>query len=143
MSSGPLCQAYFQSDAVLVGTVRSVTERNVTLEGDEDRPVDRRFVHLTIERIGRGVQGGEVDVWTGLGGGDCAFDFKPGQRYVVYASRHKDGTLSTGICSRTRLASEADEDLAYLSAAPASGSGCARVRDGRASRERHRGASNH
>jgi hypothetical protein len=125
MSSGPPCQAYFQSDAVFVGTVEAMTIRQTPLDGLPDRLVDRRVVHVAIERAARGVTGAAVDLWTGMGGGDCGFDFKVGERYVIYASRHPDGSLSTGICSRTRLltAPEAAEDLAYLSAVPASGSG--------------------
>jgi hypothetical protein len=124
MSSGPPCQAYFASDAVFVGTVTAIATRKVPLEGLPDQRFDRHFVQLAVERIGRGVQGNVVEVQTGVGGGDCGVDFKIGQRYVVYASRNtKDGSLGTGICSRTRLASEAAQDLAYLSAVPAAASG--------------------
>jgi hypothetical protein len=38
-----------------------------------------------------------------------------GERYLVYARRQPDGKgLVTGICSRTRLIAEADEDLRFL-----------------------------
>jgi hypothetical protein len=122
MPSGPPCQAYFHTDAVFVGTVRSITVRKVPLESI-DMLVARRVVHLTIERVARGVMGTDVDVTTGSGGGDCGYDFKVGERYVVYAHRNKEGSLGTGICSRTRPIAEADEDLAYFSALPASGTG--------------------
>src|SRR5262245_4143530 len=97
MPSGPPCQAYFQTDVVFVGTVRSITVRKVPLESI-DRIIDQRAVHLTIERAVRGVQETEVDVNTGSGGGDCGYDFKVGERYVVYGYRGKDGSLGTGIC---------------------------------------------
>jgi hypothetical protein len=122
MPSGPPCQAYFQSDAVFVGTVRSIELRKTKLEA-VDFPVDRRVVHLTVERTARGVQGADVDVVTGTGGGDCGYDFKVGERYVVYAHRGQDGSLGTGICSRTRPLGEAAEDLAYVSAIPSTGRG--------------------
>ena len=123
--SGPPCQAYFSADAVFVGTVDAIEIHKRPLEGMPDRRYDRKLVHMTVDGVARGVQGTRVDVWTGMGGGDCGFDFKVGQRYVVYASRHSTGELGTGICSRTRLASDprAAEDLAYLSALPASGAG--------------------
>jgi hypothetical protein len=123
MPSGPPCQNYFRVDAVFVGAVQAIDVRKLPLEGLDDRLFDRKLVHLSIERAARGVQGSGVDVWTGMGGGDCGFDFKVGQRYVVYAYRNKDGALGTGICSRTRVLSEAAEDLAYLSAIPAIGKG--------------------
>jgi Carboxypeptidase regulatory-like domain len=122
MPGGPPCQAYFQADVVFVGTVRSITVRKVPLEGI-DVVVDRRVVRLSIERAARGVQGTEVDVTTGSGGGDCGYNFKIGERYVVYAYRNKDGALGTSICSRTRPIADASDDLAYFSALPASGSG--------------------
>jgi hypothetical protein len=116
MSSGPPCQAAFQVDAVFIGTVRSIDLRKVPMDGMAT-PVDRRMVHIAVERVVRGVEGTVVDVWTGMGGGDCGFDFKAGERYVVYAWR-RDGALTTGICSRTRLLSDAAEDLAYFAALP-------------------------
>lgn len=114
MPSGPPCQACFQVDAVFIGTVQSSTVRKTTSDGVTDGLFDRRLVHIAIDQISRGVQGTTADLWTGLGGGDCGFDFKVGLRYVIYASRHADGTLSTGICSRTRLVPEAADDLASV-----------------------------
>jgi len=123
MSSGPPCQAYFQVDAVFIGTVESIAVRKTTLDATPDTLFDRRVVHVAVDRIGRGVQGPTVDLWTGMGGGDCGFDFRVGSRYVIYAWRRADGALSTGICSRTRLESEAADDLAYLASVPRSASG--------------------
>jgi protocatechuate 3,4-dioxygenase beta subunit len=123
MTSGPPCQAYFQSDAVFIGTVDAIEIREMPLDAMPERLYDRKLVRMTVDRASRGVQGARVDVWTGMSDADCGFDFKVGQRYVVYAYRRPDGALGTGICSRTRLASNAAEDLAYLSAPPASSPG--------------------
>jgi hypothetical protein len=123
MPGGPPCQAYFETDAVFTGTVTAIAIRKMPIEAIPDQLFDRRFVQISIERIGKGVQGAGVEVRTGTGGGDCGFDFKVGQRYVVYASRGKDGSLTTGICSRTRALSDAAEDVAFFSALPAGGSG--------------------
>jgi hypothetical protein len=62
----------------------------------------------------RGAATGDVDIWTGAGGGDCGFSFKAGESYVIYARRESSGRLSTSICTRTRTAANAAEDLAYL-----------------------------
>jgi len=54
-----------------------------------------------------------------MGGGDCGYDFKVGQSYLVYAHREKDSqTLVATICSRTRPLDEASEDLAYIRSLP-------------------------
>jgi len=116
MQSGPPCQAYFDADAVFVGTVQSITIRKRIVVADQ--AYDHKFVRIAIDGPSRGVQGSSIEISTGMGGGDCGFDFKQGQRYVVYAWRPPDGTLSTGICSRTTLYSQAAEDVAYLNSGP-------------------------
>ena len=48
--------------------------------------------------------------------GDCGTDFQVGETYLVYAySDEETNELSTDACSRTRRASDAGADLAYLS----------------------------
>ena len=121
MPSGPPCQALFQSDVVFVGTVKSIATDEEA--GSDQRLFGRRLVTLSLDRGIRGVKGSTVAVRTGQGGGDCGFDFKEGQTYLVYASRHPDGWLSAGICSRTRPLSQAADDLAFIDTMPASGSG--------------------
>lgn len=58
--------------------------------------------------------GREIDLETGSGGGDCGYHFVQGMSYIVYASRMKDGSLWTGICSLTRPVSMAQEDITYF-----------------------------
>jgi hypothetical protein len=48
------------------------------------------------EYIGMQGRGKEVEIRTGMGGGDCGFSFERGQSYVVYANENKDGWLTTG-----------------------------------------------
>jgi hypothetical protein len=50
---------------------------------------------------------------TGAAGGDCGYAFRRGDTYLVYAVGAPDD-LRTSICTRTRPASEAAEDLAAL-----------------------------
>ncbi|HEY7086839.1 MAG TPA: carboxypeptidase-like regulatory domain-containing protein, partial [Tepidisphaeraceae bacterium] len=48
--------------------------------------------------------------------GDCGNDFQIGETYLVYANSDEETEwLSTDACSRTRRASDAGADLAYLS----------------------------
>jgi 5-hydroxyisourate hydrolase-like protein (transthyretin family) len=108
---GPPCQNYFQVDAVFVGTAKTIAE----VEAPPDpMPFRRRLVTFTIERALRGLEGTSVGVTTGMGGGDCGYAFKAGERYLVYAYRAQDGQLRTGICSRTRPIAEAADDLTFI-----------------------------
>lgn len=110
MSSGPPCQGFFQVDAVFAGMVTTISE----VEGSPDLLYDRRLVRLAVERGFRGIEGATAEVLTGMGGGDCGYDFKTGERYLVYADRNQEGRLTTGICSRTRPIAEAADDLKFI-----------------------------
>jgi hypothetical protein len=69
-------------------------------------------VILYLETGFRGVTGNEVKLESEIG--DCEFRFEKRQRYFVYASRDKvTNTLRTSACTRTKLLSEAAEDLAF------------------------------
>lgn len=104
------CQAYGEASAVFVGTV--IDSRIVTVKrGNYDN--QQRVVRLAIDSPFRGVEGAEVEVQTGLGGGDCGFGFVHTRQYLVYAYEH-EGKLSTGICTRTRPIARAAEDLSYI-----------------------------
>lgn len=89
-----------------------------TLEG---APQGYRYRRATfqVDTVWKGALGREVVIFTGGGGGDCGYDFVPGQEYVVYARQSPGGSLLpaglvTGICERTRPVSSAAEDLAAL-----------------------------
>ena len=109
-SSGPPCQSFFQVDAVFAGTVTSISQ----VDGPPDLPYPRRLVRVSVERGFRGIEGATAEVLTGMGGGDCGYAFKAGERYLVYAYRNQEGRLATGICSRTRPIAEAAEDLTFI-----------------------------
>ena len=110
------CESYGSASAVFVGTVISVRvnkpqKSNERAEEIDWTPVAFKFV---VEQAYHGVAGSQVEVFTGSGGGDCGYQFIVGQRYLVYAYSYQN-RLSTGICSRTKLYSNATEDLAFLS----------------------------
>jgi hypothetical protein len=75
-------------------------------------------VSLGVSRSYRGVQDKNIQVRTGLGGGDCGFDFEVGKQYLVYASADESGHLSTGICDGTALLEESHASLSYLRGEP-------------------------
>ena len=111
---GP-CESFGTAGAVFAGTVIGVRENPPPKKLDPN-DIDwlPRFAYkFSVQQAYSGVAGTEVEVFTGSGGGDCGYQFKVGQRYLVYAYLHKD-RLTTSICGRTRPFSQATEDLAFL-----------------------------
>lgn len=115
--NGPPCESYGMASAVFAGTVigERLSERPKKGERTKIDEIDwvPRAVKFSVEQAYSGVTGTEVEVFTGRGGGDCGYGFQVGQRYLVYAYQYQD-KLSTSICTRTRLFSQATEDLAFL-----------------------------
>src|SRR5260370_16101826 len=75
-------------------------------------------VSFEVLRPYRGAEDKHVKVRTGLGGGDCGFDFETSKKYLVFAYQDDSGELSTGICSSTALLEESESNLAYLRGEP-------------------------
>lgn len=121
MTPGTPCESYGTANAVFVGTAVSVRELERPKSGDVDTWHYQRAYKFSVEQSYLGVEGTEVEIVTGSGGGDCGYQFQIGTRYVVYAHSYQD-RLSTTICTRTRTVTSAGEDLAFLrnlsSAAP-------------------------
>jgi hypothetical protein len=111
---GAPCQDYGRATAVFIGTpisVRTAEQTSTRSPGEIDwLPVTFKF---TLEQSFLGVESREVEVSTGRGGGDCGYNFKLGNRYVVYAYRSQN-RLATSICSRTKLLEDAKEDVDFL-----------------------------
>jgi hypothetical protein len=118
--AGPPCEAVWKSDAVFAATVRSVVEIDHDAYG---RPYGSLLVTVDVEQAFVNVAAGPLELTTGRGGGDCGYRFAVGQRYLIYANKSPIGRLSATICSRTRPLDKAQDDLRYLSAPPAVGSG--------------------
>lgn len=107
------CESYWKASAVFLGTVtNSTTTKTNSKPGEYD--FNNRVFRFTIDKGFRGVQGKEVEIRTGYGGGDCGYGFEIGRQYLVYAYQDDSSRLVTGICSRTRPASEAEPDFAFF-----------------------------
>jgi hypothetical protein len=102
----PPCQAYWESQTAFVGTVRDVADA----EGGPR-------VTFDVEQVERGTRAPTITVRVPLGR-----SFHVGDRYVVYAYGEGDERF-IGVCGRTRLATEAQEDLVYFRQMKAPGSG--------------------
>jgi len=118
----PPCEAYQSSVAVFIGTMMDVS--NVTVElkaGDRRLEFMGKLFRFSVEQAFKGVEEAEIEIQTGSGGGDCGYEFRKGDRYLVYAYKAaNDKRLSTNICSRTRPLSHAADDLAFLRGLPQS-----------------------
>lgn len=104
----PPAQALEEACAVFAGRVVAV-ERT-------DRQTDygrlpRILATVELSAVWKGVpEGDTVEVWTGLGGGDCGYGFEEGVEVLVYATALADGDLQTDICTRTgKLASVVEQ----------------------------------
>lgn len=121
MTPGTPCESYGTASAVFVGTAVSVREQEKPKPEDRDTYHYRRVYKFSVEQSYLGVDGTEVEISTGGGGGDCGYQFKIGSRYLVYAHSYQN-RLSTSICTRTKSFASAGEDLEFLgnlaSAAP-------------------------
>jgi hypothetical protein len=116
MMPGAPCKAFGGSAAVFVGTVTDIKSRmRESPARGKEMDWAPNTVTFSVSEAFSGVEGAEVQVSTGMGGGDCGYSFVKGVSYVVYAYRMNGGQrLGTGICTRTRLAVGASEDLEFL-----------------------------
>jgi hypothetical protein len=118
---GTPCDAFGSAAAVFAGTVIATSQKERPDPADRDALYYRRVFKFSLDQSYLGVSGTEVEILTGSGGGDCGYNFKVGERYLVYAYRYQNQLITT-ICSRTKPFVNANEDLAFLgnlsSAAP-------------------------
>ncbi|SFX05347.1 hypothetical protein SAMN04487866_101343 [Thermoactinomyces sp. DSM 45891] len=91
-----------KSSAVFVGKV-------VKLERD----TNQHIAILHVSKRWKGDLDPELIVYTALSEASCGFEFEMGKEYLVYATK-ENGHLTTTICSRTKLLSEAQADLDAL-----------------------------
>jgi 5-hydroxyisourate hydrolase-like protein (transthyretin family) len=111
----PLCETYWEAESVFTGTVAAIGQEMVTRF---DQTYAQNLVQFDAVTVWRGTAGDPVQVRTGMGGGDCGYNFKVGQTYIVYTYRAEDGRLETGICNRTAPIDKASEDLEYIRSLP-------------------------
>jgi hypothetical protein len=112
-------EALAGAKTVFVGEVISVSDPALPPEGltyrviNLVRPVKVRFA---VEQMYRGKKIKEIEVATWTGGLEWGYEFKVGERYLVYAQQaedSKDGLVVKG-CGRSRSVNEASEDLKLL-----------------------------
>ncbi len=123
------CQGLQQGDVVFVGTVIAAekvesgpTSPPAAVEGTPGDVADANspnvganppalpapVVHyrFRIDESFSGPDAQETDVFSGGDDGDCGYQFKPGEQYIVFTQREVEGQLFATICNGTRPASE-------------------------------------
>ena len=106
------CEGFGWADAVFVGHAAAVVREVRPSSPEGDVWPSRGFVFDVLEAFA-GVDGPTVEVETGLGGGDCGWEFVLGESYLVFAGRGEDGILHVSICGPTQLLARATAKLAY------------------------------
>jgi hypothetical protein len=107
------CSAYWTAGVVFAGTVTELGPM-IPVAGSNGQlfTPNGRFTRFRIEEGFRGVTGETIDTFEH--GTSCDYHFKPGERYLVYASRDpKDGRIYVSSCSATKTLENAEADLTY------------------------------
>src|SRR5262245_14621418 len=115
VTPGPPCDNYGEATAIFVGRVVGSLERKYVERNGNKTVYDVGTIRFLIQENLKGAPGYEIEIHSGRGDGDCGYMFLRNESYVVYAYKSsEDNMLYTGICTRTKHASEAKEDLDYL-----------------------------
>jgi hypothetical protein len=104
---------------VLIGKVVSVTDPTGPAEGLQfkvvalERPLKVRFA---VEHVYHGKKVREIELVTKTGGLEWGYEFKVGEKYIVYAhdGGAKEQALIVKGCGRSRPIRDATEDLKFL-----------------------------
>jgi len=114
-----LTQMVDRASAVFLGRVIAI-ERTMEEETVPGFPLPGLVegVHARLEVLEnwKGAAAPVVDVWTGIGSGDCGYPFQFQDLYLVFGSTGQDGRLYTNICSNTKSLDRAAADHAALGA---------------------------
>lgn len=107
----PPLESLEQSSAVFAGKVVDITvPRRINIRSDD--PIKVTF---EVSQIWKGPDYKTIILTTARDGVSCGYSFKENEEYIVYTYGEED-ELSTSICSRTKLLSNAQEDLQDLGA---------------------------
>jgi hypothetical protein len=101
----PPCAEFWRADAVFIATASDVETKPQRFQGVP--PITAR---LTIEEVFKGDKEKEIVIESN----DCGYQFKQGEKYLIYAHRHGNKLNVIIGTTRTKPLAEAAEDLEYL-----------------------------
>jgi hypothetical protein len=105
----PPKEALQLANAVFVGRVIETRAATIDFGGEDVRGV---VVTVAVDRLWKGPHKRTIKIVTGRGHGDCGFNFRTGQDYLVYAYDYWNGAdheLRTDICTRTHELRDREE----------------------------------
>lgn len=123
---GPACQEAWRQgvDAVFLGRVEKIESSGGTVgsaPGAMSMTMMGSLLRVTISvgEVYRGQSSQTIRVYTASSSAACGYSFHEGQKYLIYASADdKLGQLLVSLCSATKPAEYAEEDLTYLRSLP-------------------------
>jgi hypothetical protein len=125
MGVGPACEEAWKqyTDAVFLGRVDKIESSQGTVGMSPGATSMTRMggllrVTIAVAEGYRGVSTKTIQVYTPASSAACGFAFRSGERYLVFASKSGDEQLRVSLCSATRPAQYAEEDIAYLRSIP-------------------------
>jgi hypothetical protein len=119
------CDSYGKASSVFTGRMLGGSEE-VDIEGETSsgRIFEAGKVRFAVEEVFKGTLGLQAEVTVeSMKSTSCGpYGLLRGGEYLIYAYGDS-GSLSTGVCTRTRLLMQAAEDLAFLKSLPPEGAG--------------------
>src|SRR4051812_20239260 len=102
MQAGPPCEAAWRQGPVFTAEVISIAEAKP--ENPGSAWLSKR-IQLTVHEAWLGLPADQknVELLTGLGGGDCGDPFVVGEKYLVYAFRDDQGRLQQHLFANVQL----------------------------------------
>jgi hypothetical protein len=116
LSTAAPCGAFQKADAVFVGTVTTVKQQAMKLDGED---VDGQVAVVQVDEPFKGVNASEL-IFRSYET-SCDLSYKEGQRWLFYASYNKkEKAWYAGLCGRTKYLERAGQ----RSALPSGSAGC-------------------
>lgn len=107
------CPGLQPDDVVFIGTVTEVevlapdanaTDAANSPGGQAATPITRYRFHIDERFAGAGNP--DIDIFSGGDDGDCGYNFRTGEQYIVFTQQETEGRLFATVCNGTRPSSE-------------------------------------
>lgn len=122
---GPACEETWREsvDSIVLGRVLKIEPADRAMSAPAGAMSmtmmgGTNAVTVVVEEAYRGTQEKTVRLYTAASSAACGYPFQQGERYLVFASVTKDKKLIVSLCSATKPAKYADEDIGYLRSLP-------------------------
>jgi hypothetical protein len=105
----PLKEEFNSSSAVFIGKI--IKGETIKINGNYS---SRKYT-VEVSKVIKGDIKDTVEIYTGIDGADCGYDFILGRIYIIYALNNGDeNKLSVHLCSRTKEQGEIEPEEQLL-----------------------------